>query len=150
MSSDQDLAIQLATINEQVSNVSRKMDKMESNIAQIMDLDKTIASLDIHHQNSKKDITLLWEREERLKEDIGNVDKKVEAFTNTFKGGFRTFIWLMTFMQACIFGCIMWVFTNVTNANSLNSTQEVRIERLERQLTEPRLTTPQTGEHHDR
>jgi len=146
MSAEQDLAVQMAALREQMKNMASSVEAIKISVAQIVPLDKTIAELSIHKDSTQRDLDLLWqrhdqgkERDDKLKTDIDNVDTKIEAFQNSFNGGMKVFLTMFGLVQACIMGSVIWVFTHVNDADMVNMLQDQRIQQIEQQMMkEPR------------
>ena len=145
MSAEQDLAVQMAALREQMKNMASSVEAIKISVAQIVPLDKTIAELSIHKDSTQRDLDLLWtrhdqckERDDKLKVDIDGVDSKIEAFQNSFNGGMKVFLAMFGIVQACIMGSVIWVFTHVNDADMVNKLQDQRIQQIEQQMKEPR------------
>lgn len=141
MSAEQDLAVQMAALREQMKNMASSVEAIKVSVAQIVPLDKTIAELGIHKDSTQRDLDLLWqrhdqgkERDEKLKTDIDTVDSKIEAFQNSFNGGMKVFLTMFGLVQACIMGSVIWVFTHVNDADMVNRLQDQRIQQIEQQM----------------
>jgi hypothetical protein len=145
MSAEQDLAVQIAALREQMKNMASSVETIKVSVAQIIPLDKTIAELSIYKDSTQRDIDLLWQRhdqskdrDDKLKTDIDNVDIKIEAFQNSFNGGMKVFLTMFGIVQACIMGSVIWVFTHVNDADMVNRLQDQRIQQIEIQIKENR------------
>jgi len=130
----QEFAIELSQLREQIKFVASDIGDIKTAISQIVTLDKTLAELTIHNQMAQKNMDALWVKYDELKTKTTTMDHEVKSFVNRFRGG----AWVMALMggavQAAVFGVTMWVFSHVTDGDIVNKLQQQRIEQLEKRL----------------
>lgn len=130
----QEFAIELTQLREQIKSVATDIGDIKTAISQIVTLDKTLAELTIHNQMAQKNMDALWVKYDELKSKTTTMDHEVKSFVNRFRGG----AWVMALMggavQAAVFGVTMWVFSHVSDNDIVNRLQQQRIEQLEKRL----------------
>ena len=130
----QEFAIELSQLREQIKFVASDIGDIKTAISQIVTLDKTLAELTIHNQTAQKNMDTLWTKYDELKTKTTTMDHEVKSFVNRFRGG----AWVIAIMggavQAAVFGVTMWVFSHVTDGDIVNKLQQQRIEQLEKRL----------------
>lgn len=143
--SDNDLAVALAQLKEQIRSVASSVEEIKATMGQVVALDRTIAELSIHNQNLRDDVKLLWVRidnqkaaDETLKKNIDTVDSKVEGLTNRARGAMWVLGIMLGTFQAIVLASLAWVFNHVNDADVTNRLQQQRIEQLEIQFKDKR------------
>lgn len=130
----QEFAIELTQLREQIKSVATDISDIKTAISQIVTLDKTLAELTIHNQMAQKNMDALWVKYDELKSKTTTMDHEVKSFVNRFRGG----AWVMALIggavQAAVFGVTMWVFSHVSDNDIVNRLQQQRIEQLEKRL----------------
>ena len=130
----QEFAIELSQLREQLKFVASDIGDIKTAISQIVTLDKTLAELSIHNQLAQKNMDALWTKYDELKTKTTTMDHEVKDFVSRFRGG----AWVMGLMggavQATVFGVTMWVFSHVNDNEIVNKLQQQRIEQLEKRL----------------
>ena len=141
MAEDRDVAVAIASLQEQMNGVMGTLEEIKESMAQLISIDRTVAELLIHKDSAKRDIEMLWvrhdeakARDDKLKERIDEVDRGHEKFVNTFNGGMRVFLAIAGILQASIIGSVIWAFTHIGDGDTLNRVQEQRIQVLEQQV----------------
>lgn len=130
----QEFAIELTQLREQIKSVASDIGDIKTAISQIVTLDKTLAELTIHNQMAQKNMDALWVKYDELKSKTTTMDHEVESFVNRFHGGARVIALMSGVAQAAVFGVTMWVFSHVTDNDIVNRLQQQRIEQLEKRL----------------
>jgi hypothetical protein len=130
----QEFAIELSQLREQIKFVASDICDIKTAISQIVTLDKTLAELTIHNQTTQKNMDALWVKYDELKTKTTTMDHEVKSFVNRFRGG----AWVLALtggaVQAAVFGVTMWVFSHVTDGDIVNKLQQQRIDQLEKRL----------------
>jgi regulator of replication initiation timing len=142
---DTNVAAALAQLKEQVANVAASVDAIKISVAQVVVLDRTIAELNIHNQNLRDDVKMLWvrsdahkDKHDQLKTADDTIDGKVEALSNRARGAMWVLGIMLGTFQAIVLASMAWVFTHVNDADVTNRLQQQRIEQLELQLKDKR------------
>lgn len=130
----QEFAIELTRLREQIKSVASDIGDIKIAISQIVTLDKTLAELTIHNQMAQKNMDTMWVKYDELKSQTTTTDREIKSFVNRFRGG----AWVIAIMggtvQAAVFGVTMWVFSHVSDNDVVNRLQQQRIEQLEKRL----------------
>ena len=130
----QEFAIELSQLREQIKFVASDIGDIKTAISQIVTLDKTLAELTIHNQTAQKNMDALWTKYDELKTKTTTMDHEVKSFVNRLRGG----AWALAIMggavQTVVFGVTMWVFSHVSDNDIVNRLQQQRIEQLEKRL----------------
>ena len=130
----QEFAIELSQLREQIKFVASDIGDIKTAISQIVTLDKTLAELTIHNQTAQKNMDTLWTKYDELKTKTTTMDHEVESFVNRFRGGALVIGVMGGAVQAAVFGVTMWVFSHVADNDIVNKLQQQRIEQLEKRL----------------
>ena len=130
----QEFAIELSQLREQIKFVASDIGDIKTAISQIVTLDKTLAELTIHNQTAQKNMDALWTKYDELKTKTTTMDHEVKSFVNRFRGGALAIGVMGGAAQAAVFGVTMWVFSHVTDGDIVNKLQQQRIEQLEKRL----------------
>ena len=130
----QEFAIELSQLREQIKFVASDIGDIKTAISQIVTLDKTLAELTIHNQTAQKNMDALWTKYDELRTKTTTMDDEVKSFVNRFRGGAQTIALVGSAVQAAILGVTMWVFSHVTDSDIVNKLQQQRIEQLEKRL----------------
>ena len=130
----QEFAIELTQLREQIKSVATDIGDIKTAISQIVTLDKTLAELTIHNQTAQKNMDALWTKYDELKTKTTTMDNEVKSFVNRLRGGALVIGVMGGAVQAAVFGVTMWVFSHVTDGDIVNKLQQQRIEQLEKRL----------------
>lgn len=130
----QEFAIELTQLREQINSVATDIGDIKIAISQIVTLDKTLAELTIHNQTAQKNVDALWVNYNELKSKTTTMDHEVKSFVNRFRGGALVLGLMSGAVQAAVFGVTMWVFSHVNDNDIINRLQQQRIEQLEKRL----------------
>lgn len=162
---DQTVVVELTQLKEQVRAIGGNVSDIKEALSALTSLDKNIAELAIHHEQTQKSVQLLWklhkesqawqiahEREaaasrkgfteslgetrEEFSEEILRTDRKVEAWVNQAKGAAWSFGIILGVVQVVVLSAVAWVFTNVTTLREQDTIQKIQIQRLEEQQRE--------------
>ena len=130
----QEFAIELTQLREQIKSVATDISDIKTAISQIVTLDKTLAELTIHNQTAQKNMDALLVKYDELKTRTTTMDHDVKSFVNKFRGGALVLGLMGGAVQAVVFGVTMWVFSHVSDNDIVNRLQQQRIEQLEKRL----------------
>ena len=83
----QEFAIELSQLREQIKFVASDIGDIKTAISQIVTLDKTLAELTIHNQTAQKNMDTLWTKYDELKTKTTTMDHEVKSFVNRLRGG---------------------------------------------------------------
>jgi hypothetical protein len=145
--SEQDLALQMTALREQMIAMAQNLEAIKTSVSQIVNLDRTIAELSIHRDALQKDIAVLWKRvdedrengreaDEKLAEKVGGVRTDLDKHVNTITGGSRVAAWVFTAVQAGIMAAGLWVFSTVSQTSTELKIISQRLYQLEQQSKE--------------
>lgn len=150
--------VDMAQLKEQMRAVAGDVSDIKSALKELVQLDKTLAELSIHNQNTQKTITMLWEKHDAIKtwqtqheldmsrnkveaeKDLDKVADKVEEWINKGKGALWVAGIFIGVIQISIVASIGWVFTHLSAAEQMNVVQQLKIEQLEKQTNERKET----------
>ena len=142
--------VDMAQLKEQMRAVAGDVADIKSALKELVQLDKTLAELSIHNQNTQKTITMLWEKHDAIKvwqqqhdlelsrekvefeKELNKVDDKVEEWVNKGKGALWVAGIFIGVIQVSIVASIGWVFTHLSAAEQMNVVQQLKIEQLEK------------------
>ena len=127
---NEDLAKDMVRLSEQLRHAIDDLTHIKSSVTQITAIETKIAELLLHTTNANKDIGNVWKKIDENRTDISDTDKKTDGLINKALGAM--FVW--TVMQGFVLGSIWWVFTHLSQNETLNQVQEQRINALERNL----------------
>lgn len=138
----QEFAIELTQLREQIKSVASDIGDIKTAISQIVTLDKTLAELTIHNQMTQKNMDTLWTKYDELKTKTATMDHEVKSFVNRFRGGALVMGVMGGAVQTAVFGVTMWVFSHVNDNDIINKLQQQRIEQLEKRLEASSVKQP--------
>lgn len=154
MADDQNVAVELAQLREQVKAIGENVSSIKATMSTIVTLEKTLAELAIYSRQTQNDVRLLWERAEEsnarqaalardlssvrdeVRQEIDSTDRKVEAWINQAKGAAWSSGIILGVVQVVVLSAVAWVFTNVTSLREQDTIQKIQIQRLEEQRKE--------------
>lgn len=154
MADDQNVAVELAQLREQVKAIGENVSSIKATMSTIVILEKTLAELAIYSRQTQNDVRLLWERAEEsnarqaalardlsavrdeVRQEIDSTDRKVEAWINQTKGAAWSSGIILGVVQVVVLSAVAWVFTNVTTLREQDTIQKIQIQRLEEQRKE--------------
>lgn len=149
MADEQNVAVELAQLREQTKAIGENVSSIKATMSTIVTLEKTLAELAIYSRQTKNDVRLLWERVEEssaqhtalsreltsvhkeVRAEIGETDRKVEAWINQAKGAAWSFGLILGVVQIIVLSAVAWVFTNVSALREQDTVQKIQIQRLE-------------------
>jgi outer membrane murein-binding lipoprotein Lpp len=145
VSDQQDLAIQMTALREQMIAMARNLESIKESVGQIVHLDKTIAELSIHRETLQKELGAVWKRidddressrsvYEKLNDKVAIVRTDLDRQVNTISGAGRVAAQVFTAVQAGMIAAGLWVFTNVNQATTETRILNQRITQLEQRL----------------
>ena len=140
---------QLARLEIQIKLLIEQVAEIKTNVTQIAKLDKTIAEVVIHSDNSRQSIDHLWKairdnqtRYEQSTDRIADVENKTNEAINKAKGAGWVIGIVFGTVQVLVVSSMAWVFTNVQESLVINRLQSESISRMESQIkevTQPRI-----------
>ena len=146
---DENLAVELAQLREQMKAIAENVETIKTSVAQIMQLDRTIAEMGVRNDHIDKEVATMWSRidshkaweqshdheslevRQRIADSITKVDAKVEAVVNKGRGALWALGISFSVVQAVVAASIIWAFSHVSEADSVNTVQQYRNEQLE-------------------
>jgi len=145
---DMSTQTQLARLEIQIKTLIDQVTDIKTNVTQIAKLDKTIAEVVIHGENSRENIDQLWKaisdsrtKYESLNSRINTVEANTNEAINKAKGAGWALGIVFGAVQVMVISSMAWVFTNVQEALVINRLQQESIARVEAQvkdITQPR------------
>ena len=145
---DMSTQTQLARLEIQIRTLIDQVTDIKTNVTQIAKLDKTIAEVVIHGENSRENIDQLWKaisdsrtKYESLNSRINTVEANTNEAINKAKGAGWALGIVFGAVQVMVISSMAWVFTNVQEALVINRLQQESIARVEAQvkdITQPR------------
>jgi regulator of replication initiation timing len=145
---DMSTQTQLARLEIQIKTLIDQVTDIKTNVTQIAKLDKTIAEVVIHGENSRENIDQLWKaisdsrtKYESLNSRINTVEANTNEAINKAKGAGWALGIVFGAVQVLVISSMAWVFTNVQEALVINRLQQESIARVEAQvkdITQPR------------
>ena len=154
MADDQNVAVELAQLREQVRSIGENVSSIKATMSTIVTLEKTLAELAIYSRQTQNEVRLLWERaeesnarqaalardlsavREEVRQEIDYTDRKVEAWINQAKGAAWSSGIILGVVQVVVLSAVAWVFTNLTTLREQDTIQKIQIQRLEEQRKE--------------
>lgn len=140
---------QLARLEIQITTLIEQVSEIKTNVTQIAKLDKTIAEVVIHGQNSRENIDQLWKaisdsrtKYESLNTRISTVESTTNEAINKAKGAGWALGIVFGTVQVLVISSMAWVFTNVQESLVINRLQQEAITRIETQLKD--ITIPRS------
>lgn len=134
---------QLARLEIQIKLLIEQVAEIKTNVTQIAKLDKTIAEVVIHSDNSRQSIDHLWKairdnqtRYEQSVDRIAEVESKTNEAINKAKGASWVIGIVFGTVQVLVISSMAWVFTNVQESLVINRLQSESISRMESQIKE--------------
>ena len=149
MADEQNVAVELAQLREQVKAIGENVFSIKATMSTIVTLEKTLAELAIYSRQTQNDVRLLWERAEEsnarqaalardlsavrdeVREEIDSTDRKVESWINQAKGAAWSSGIILSVVQVVVLSAVAWIFTNVTALREQDTIQKIQIQRLE-------------------
>jgi len=138
---DMSTQTQLARLEIQIKTLIDQVADIKTNVTQIAKLDKTIAEVVIHGENSRENIDQLWKaisdsrtKYESLNSRINTVDANTNEAINKAKGAGWALGIVFGAVQVLVISSMAWVFTNVQEALTINRLQQDSIVRIESQV----------------
>jgi hypothetical protein len=157
--SDNDIAVEIAQLREQVKGVDNNISEIRSTLSSLINLDKTIVELTVYSRQTQESMKTLWERQDELRKwqaehdthsstvkasiqkeletSFGNcqkellaTDKKVDAWINSARGAAWALGIVMGVIQLVVITSVGWVFSNVTTIREASQLQAYKIEQL--------------------
>ncbi len=138
---DMSTQTQLARLEIQIKTLIDQVTDIKTNVTQIAKLDKTIAEVVIHGENSRENIDQLWKaiadsrtKYESLNSRINTVEANTNEAINKAKGAGWALGIVFGAVQVLVISSMAWVFTNVQEALVINRLQQESITRVEAQV----------------
>lgn len=138
---DMSTQTQLARLEIQIKTLIDQVTDIKTNVTQIAKLDKTIAEVVIHGENSRENIDQLWKaiadsrtKYESLNSRINTVEANTNEAINKAKGAGWALGIVFGAVQVLVISSMAWVFTNVQEALVINRLQQESIARVEAQV----------------
>lgn len=151
---DENLAIELAQLREQMKSMAASVEEIRISVTQIMTLDKTIGEIGVRNAHVDKELSTMWKRidehrtwvqdhdaqalnqRQTIQQEVTRVEGKFDAVVNRGRGA----LWLagisFTFVNGCIAAAVLWTFNHVSEGDRVNSVQQYRIEQLEKKVNQ--------------
>ena len=151
-----DVAIQIAQLNLQVTSLFANVEKMDGKLDQLVSLDRTIAEMNVRHEASTTERTAMWQKvdllnqwkELHIRDDIYEhsalgkilesnnkeliaactlIEGKVDGWINKGKGALWVASLSLGFIQVCVLGAMAWTFNHVSILESKITVIETRL-----------------------
>lgn len=133
---EKEMLVQLAELRQQMASMSNSVDEIKSAVKEVLSLDRTIAELSVHHQQTAREIQTQWKKIDEQHTAVEAVDKKADEFINKARGAWATLLILGTLAQAALLGSIAYTFTHLRAAEDSVLLMNQRITLIEQQHKE--------------
>ncbi|TKC83822.1 hypothetical protein FAZ69_22580 [Trinickia terrae] len=135
------LAVQIATLTQQVRSVAASVEEIKRSVQPVAALDRRLAEMAVRAETMREDVSVLWSSSRadelarsELGDDIADVDRKVDAMKNKATGAMWVLGVCLGLVQTFLVGSIVWVFTHINEGDALNRLQQQRIDLLEQAI----------------
>ena len=133
---EKEMLVQLAELRQQMASMSSSVEEIKSSVKEVLSLDRTIAELSVHHQQTAREIQTQWKKIDELHAAVGAVDKKADEFVNKARGAWATLLILGTLAQGALLGSVAYTFTHIRTAEDSVLLMNQRITLIEQQHKE--------------
>lgn len=130
------MLVQLAELRQQMAYMSNSVDEIKSAVKEVLSLDRTIAELSVHHQQTAREIQTQWKKIDDQHKATEAVDKKADEWVNKARGAWWTAMLFGGLIQAGVLGMIAWTFTHVRDAEDAILLLNQRVVQIEQQHKE--------------
>lgn len=124
----------LMQLKMEVQNVATDITDIKKAIAEIVQLDKNLASLTIKNNQVNIELQALKDSNASLKQKVNHMDTESRAFMNKVRGAGLVFGVVGAVLQAGIVAACSWLIATTEDNHVYNQIQESRIEHLEHSL----------------
>lgn len=131
MADEKEMMVQLAEMRGQMQSMATALEEIKESVKEVVTLDRTIAELSIHQQQSAKELQTQWSKIDEIQRTNSLTDRKVEEWTNKARGAWFTAVLLGSLAQAAVLGMIAWTFTNLRTAQDDILLMKERLYRIE-------------------
>jgi hypothetical protein len=114
MPTDESVLIQLTELKQQLNAVASSVDEMKTSMREVITLDKTLAELIIHQQNTAQQASASQRAIEKNATEIREVATHTDAWINRARGAWWATALLASIAQVAVLGMISWVFLHVS------------------------------------
>lgn len=130
----EDLAVQLAKLQEQVASMAASVEDVRTSVREVLTLDRTIAELNILHQQQSREVATMWAKIEAAKKDIDLVDRKADSWINKGRGAWFAAVLLGSIAQIAVLAMISWVFTHINTNEDQVQLLQYKVQILEQKV----------------
>lgn len=135
---EKEMLVQLAELRQQMASMSKSVDEIKSAVKEVLSLDRTIAELSVHHQQTDREIQTQWKKIDDQHNATEAVDKKADEYINKARGAWSTLLILGSLAQAALLGSIAYTFTHLRTAEDALLLLNQRVGQIEQQCKEGR------------
>lgn len=133
---EKEMLVQLAELRQQMASMSNSVDEIKSAVKEVLSLDRTIAELSVHHQQTAREIQTQWKKIDEQHVAVEEVDKKADEYINKARGAWSTLLILGSLAQATLLGSIAYTFTHIRTAEDSLLLLNQRVVQIEQQHKE--------------
>lgn len=133
---EKEMLVQLAELRQQMASMSNSVDEIKSVVKEVLSLDRTIAELSVHHQQTAREIQTQWKKIDEQHTAVEAVDKKADEFINRAQGAWATLLILGTLAQTALLGSIAYTFTHLRSVEDSALLLNQRVTLIEQQHKE--------------
>jgi hypothetical protein len=133
---EKEMLVQLAELRQQMASMSNSVDEIKSAVKEVLGLDRTIAELSVHHQQTVREIQIQWKKIDDQHKATEAVDKKADEYINKARGAWSTLLILGSLAQAALLGSIAYTFTHIRTAEDALLLLNQRVVQIEQQHKE--------------
>lgn len=173
---EKEVALSIAELKLQVSSIDSRMEKIEDKLDQLVALDRTIAELNIHHENDTVEKQSMWNRldsisiwkesHERDEADqrakiiaaleannkafsttCSTIENKVDSWVNRGRGAMWTASLFLGLIQVIAFASIAWTFNHISSLEEHVLKIEARNEQHDKDHARLELKITSLSEH---
>ena len=133
---EKEILVQLAELRQQMTAMNNSVDEVKASVKEVIALDRTIAELSIHYQQTAKEIQTQWGKIDANHTAIETVEKKADEWINKGRGAWFTLMVLGSLAQAAVLGCVAYTFTHLRAAEDSILLINQRVIQIEQQHKE--------------
>lgn len=126
---EQDPKVELAAIKEQLVFIKEGVDEVKVSVTKLLEIDRSVAALEVKHSGQEKELEELTERVETLEQR----QSSNTAYLNKLRGGISLMATILSLIQAAVVAAACWLLSSVISLHNEVSVMKTEVRYVQQE-----------------
>lgn len=126
---EQDPKVELAAIKEQLVFIKEGVDEVKVSVTKLLEIDRSVAALEVKHSGQEKELEELTERVETLEQR----QSSNTAYLNKLRGGISLMATILSLIQAAVVAAACWLLSSVISLHDEVSVMKTEVRYVQQE-----------------